>query len=154
MCPCVRLRIDGRPLLRRVEKLSGPTRLAHAAFVPPGYSSLLFNALYSDGECNVRSQLLADFRVHVLRGLGLDLPLAPGLNMSQPLKVNSAVGSMDPNPDVQMLNAGCAQASHPKEYAGIGGPWSSWKGALEWLAGGPGCGWMGMPLSIWNPDCA
>ncbi len=54
--------------------LQGPTLLRHAAFVPPGYTSLLFHALYKDSACAAPTALFRGFRRFVLAPFGLWWP--------------------------------------------------------------------------------
>jgi hypothetical protein len=67
------------PLVRRVEDLPGPVLFRHAAFVPPGYASLLFADLYEDSSCPLPTALFAGFRRFLLAAFGLQpLQLAAG----------------------------------------------------------------------------
>lgn len=43
----------------------------HAAFVPPGYTSLLFAHLYEPASCRLPTSLFAGFRRYLLEGFGL-----------------------------------------------------------------------------------
>jgi hypothetical protein len=51
--------------------LQGPVVFAHAVFVPPGYTSLLFAHLYEDSSCPLRTTLFAGFRSFLLSAFGL-----------------------------------------------------------------------------------
>ena len=59
------------PLVRRVEDVPGPVLFRHAAFVPPGYASLLFAHLYEDSSCPLPTDLFAGFRRFLLSCFGL-----------------------------------------------------------------------------------
>lgn len=62
----------GQPLVRRVEGLGpGAFELRRAAFVPPGYTSLLFAHLYENASCPFPTPLFKGFRSFVLEPLGL-----------------------------------------------------------------------------------
>lgn len=49
----------------------GPVLFRHAAFVPPGYASLLFAHLYEPSSCPLPTTLFAGFRRFVLGSFGL-----------------------------------------------------------------------------------
>ena len=51
--------------------LQGPTLFQHAAFVPPGYTSLLFAHLYEPSSCPLPTTLFAGFRRFMLDAFGL-----------------------------------------------------------------------------------
>ncbi|KAL4448126.1 hypothetical protein ABPG75_005345 [Micractinium tetrahymenae] len=68
----------GRLLVRRVEDLKAPTLFRHAAFVPPGYTSLLFAHLYEDASCPLPTRLFAGFRRFMLASFGLNGRAAEG----------------------------------------------------------------------------
>ncbi len=51
--------------------VQGPTLFRHAAFVPPGYTSLLFAHLYEDASCPLPTRLFAAFRSFLLASFGL-----------------------------------------------------------------------------------
>ena len=75
-----------RRLVRRAEELPGPVVFQRAAFVPPGYTSLLFAHLYEESSCRQATALFRGFREFVLAPFGLGAAatvLAPGA----PLKV-------------------------------------------------------------------
>lgn len=74
-------------LLQHVEDLPSPTLLRHAAFVPPGYASLLFAFLYADNECPVRTGLFKEFRAFVLNSLAITPPQPVTVDTNAPLKV-------------------------------------------------------------------
>lgn len=50
-----------------------------AAFVPPGYTSLLFAHLYEDSSCQLPTSLFQGFRQFMLEPFGLAATVAPGL---------------------------------------------------------------------------
>ncbi|PRW45163.1 EGF domain-specific O-linked N-acetylglucosamine transferase [Chlorella sorokiniana] len=60
-----------RLLVRRVEDFKGPVLFRHAAFVPPGYASLLFAHLYEPASCPLPTSLFAGFRRFLLGSFGL-----------------------------------------------------------------------------------
>lgn len=51
--------------------LQGPVHFCHAAFVPPGYASLLFSHLYEPSSCPLPTTLFAGFRQFMLEAFGL-----------------------------------------------------------------------------------
>ena len=59
-------------LLRRAGDLGQATVLESAAFVPPGYTSLLFAHLYETNSCPQPTSLFRGFRRWLLAPLGLD----------------------------------------------------------------------------------
>ncbi|KAI7846398.1 hypothetical protein COHA_000109 [Chlorella ohadii] len=61
----------GRLLVRRVAGFKGPILFRHAAFVPPGYASLLFAHLYEPASCPLPTTLFAGFRRFMLGSFGL-----------------------------------------------------------------------------------
>ena len=63
-------------LVRRLAEVASPTRFGRAAFVPPGYSSLLFAHLYEDSSCPLPTSLFSGFREFLLRPMGLHAPRA------------------------------------------------------------------------------
>ena len=71
-------------LVRRLEELPAPARFAGAAFVPPGYTSLLFSSLTEASACGLPTSLFAGFREFLLRPLGL--LRAPALPREAPLQ--------------------------------------------------------------------
>ena len=68
------------PLVRQVGDFPGPVLFKHAAFVPPGYASLLFAHLYEDSSCPLPTALFAGFRRFLLSSFGLqpEQPAAGG----------------------------------------------------------------------------
>ncbi len=74
-------------LLQRVDDLPSPTLVRHAAFVPPGYASLLFAFLYQDNECPIRTSLFKSFRAWALDALDIVPPLPVTIDLNAPLKV-------------------------------------------------------------------
>ena len=78
-------------LVRRLSDLAEPTLLARAAFVPPGYTSLLFAHLYEESSCPLPTALFRGFRDFLLRPLGLHEISAP---VNGPIKVKAAEVSM------------------------------------------------------------
>jgi len=60
-----------RRLVRRLGELAAPTLFERAAFVPPGYSSLLYAHLYEAASCARPTPLFAGFRDFLLRQLRL-----------------------------------------------------------------------------------
>ncbi len=80
--PCA----EGKPLVRRVDDLGpGAFKLSRAAFVPPGYTSLLYAHLYENASCAFPTPLFKGFKDFVLQPLGL-LQQTP-LHFQGPLKV-------------------------------------------------------------------
>lgn len=61
----------GRLLVRRAGELQAPLRFRHAAFVPPGYASLLFAHLHEPSSCPLPTALFAGFRSFLLEAFGL-----------------------------------------------------------------------------------
>ncbi len=51
--------------------MQGPILFRHAAFVPPGYASLLFAHLYEPASCPLPTTLFAGFRRFMLGSFGL-----------------------------------------------------------------------------------
>ena len=60
---------SGRPLVQRAALLPRAQLLRHAAFVPPGYTSLLFAHLYEDHTCGGASSELLKVRGGGSQGL-------------------------------------------------------------------------------------
>ena len=58
--------------------LQGPVLFRRAAFVPPGYASLLFAHLYEPASCPLPTSLFAGFRRFVLASFGLRAGGVPG----------------------------------------------------------------------------
>lgn len=77
-----------RRLVRRVAEVASPTRFGRAAFVPPGYSSLLFAHLFEDNSCPLPTSLFSGFRDFLLRSL--DLPAPRAVRGNAPLQVRKA----------------------------------------------------------------
>ena len=65
-----------------------PTTMDRAAFVPPGYGSLLYAHLYEDNSCPYAfpTSVLKAFRAWVLESLGLPLH-APAADLRRPVQV-------------------------------------------------------------------
>lgn len=59
------------PALPPVPTLQGPVLFRHAAFVPPGYASLLFAHLHEPSSCPLPTTLFAGFRHFMLEAFGL-----------------------------------------------------------------------------------
>ena len=75
--------------MRRVEDLGpGVVKLRRAAFVPPGYSSLLYAHLYENASCAFPTSLFKGFKAFMLEPLGL-LQQSPS-HFQGPLKVPSS----------------------------------------------------------------
>ena len=73
--------------MRRVEDLGpGVVKLRRAAFVPPGYTSLLYAHLYENASCAFPTSLIKGFKAFMLEPLGL-LQQPPSL-FQGPLKVH------------------------------------------------------------------
>lgn len=58
-------------LVRRLAEVASPTRFGRVAFVPPGYSSLLFAHLFEENSCPLPTPLFSGFREFLLRPMGL-----------------------------------------------------------------------------------
>ena len=72
--------------MRRVEDLGpGVLKLHTAAFVPPGYTSLLYAHLYENASCAFPTSLFRGFKAFMLEPLGL-LQQLPG-HFQGPIKV-------------------------------------------------------------------
>ena len=78
----------GQPLLQRASALPDPAIFHHAAFVPPGYGSLLFAHLYENNSCPLGfpGSVFTQFRAWVRESLQLPLQL-PSAAPDAPLKV-------------------------------------------------------------------
>lgn len=61
----------GRRLAQRVGGLQRPTLFRRLAFVPPGYTSLMFAHLNEDSSCRAPTRLFSGFRRFVLAPYGL-----------------------------------------------------------------------------------
>ncbi|GAB4817514.1 hypothetical protein N2152v2_004560 [Parachlorella kessleri] len=76
-----------RRLVRRAEELPGPVVFQRAAFVPPGYTSLLFAHLYEEPSCRQATALFRGFREFMLAPFGLGAAAARMRDPGAPLAV-------------------------------------------------------------------